>query len=163
MKTSCPERKSRKKRRKNGKRSPKKKNEEEKQPKKKGGTVELIMKLIPSVLDTLGRFRRKLTIENLTLIYTVGAEDPYDGAMKYGRAWTGIGAAMPLLENCFRIKNRDVEALISYEDERDSIYLDARLSLRVWEIIYIACGRLPAVKVFLDRDKPEGGKDKKNG
>ena len=157
------EEKTKKEKKKREKKPRKPENEDKKPPEKKGGSVGSLMKLIPPILDTLGRLRRKLTINNLTLIYTVGADDPYDGAMKYGRAWTGIGAATPLLENTFRIKNRDIEALISYEDERDSIFLDARLTLRVWEIIYIACGMLPAVQILLDRKNPADGKDRKNG
>lgn len=131
---------------------------------KKGGTVKLIRDLIPVVLDTLKRFKHKLTIDSLTIIYTADCDDPFDNVMKYGYAWEAIGAVLPLLERNFRVKKRDLEALISFEGTGDTVYADARLTLRVWEIIYIACGLLPALKILLDwKKQPAGGKDEKDG
>ena len=134
---------------KTGKEKPpkKKKEKEEKPPKeKKGGPIELLKKYVPPVIDTLGRLRRKLRIDMLTVHFTSAAEDPFDAAMNFGRVSAAEGALIPLLENAFNIKRRDIGTGISFDGGGDKIYLEAKLTLALWEIIYIACGMLPALK-----------------
>ena len=125
----------------------KKKKKEEKPPKeKKGGPIELLKKYVPPVIDTMGRLRRKLRIDMLTVHFTSAAEDPFDAAMNFGRISAAEGALIPLLENTFNIKRRDIGTSISFDGGGDKIYLEAKLTLALWEIIYIACGMLPALK-----------------
>jgi hypothetical protein len=43
-----------------------------------------------------------------------------------------------LLENHFRIKKRDFRASVSFDKTEPYIYARARLSLAVWEAVYVA-------------------------
>lgn len=135
---------------------------DEDKPKKPGIDIpELIKAGVPAMFDTLGRLRRKLTVNELTLWFSSGSPDPYDAAMNYGTVSAVLGALIPVLDNYFTIKKRDIRTAVSFEGEGNSILLDVRLTLRVWEIIYIVFGMWPAVKVLLR--KPDNRKVEEHG
>ena len=134
-------------------RIPKKEKEKTPSLKMKGGPVSLIKKFAPPVLDTLGRLRRKLSIDKLTVQFTSAAEDPFDAAMNFGRVSAAEGALMPLLDNTFKIKKRDVGTSISFDGNGNKIYLEAQLTLALWEIIYVACGLIPLIKQVKSESK----------
>jgi hypothetical protein len=51
-----------------------------------------------------------------------------------------LGLILPLLENNFNIKKRDLRTAVSFELTEPYIYIQAKLSLLVWEFVYIAFG-----------------------
>lgn len=151
------------KRKKTKEKKPKSKKETEKtdKPKKEKGKTDipaLIKALIHPALDTLSRLKRKLLID-LEVHIVLGTEDPYDSAMSYGKLTAIIGAAAPLLDNAFRIGKRNITTGVDFESQKTEIEADVAVSLRIWHIVYIACGLLPAVKVFLKQ--PKKSKDRK--
>lgn len=90
------------------------------------------------LLEVLGRFRRKLRVNRLTLHAFFGGEDAADAALNYGRAWAAIGVVMPLLEQCFTIRRRDVGAYL--EEGEKTLRLVARLhaTLTVGRLLHLA-------------------------
>ena len=50
-----------------------------------GGALEYIQALLPILLEAAGQVRCKIRVDKLRLKVTVGAEDPADAAMRYGR------------------------------------------------------------------------------
>ena len=50
---------------------------------------------------------------------------------------------------------------VSGRKKGDRIYIRAKLTLMIWEIIYVVCGLIPAVKAYLRWNA--GGKEEKNG
>ena len=133
---------------------------QEKKPKIKVD-LELIKTALTAVGELLSRLRRKLTIDKLTIHYTVASEDPASAAMTFGYASAGVGALMPVLENTFRIKDSDVGAAVDFEAKENVIYVDAQLTIAIWEIIYIALAVWPVLKAILAGAKK--GKVDKNG
>ncbi len=117
--------------------------------------------MIEAVFNTLNRLRKKLTINYLTFYYTSASPDPYDAAMNYGKGSAIIGSLVPIAEKAFRIKKSDLRTFVSFDGEGDKIYTEAKLTLMIWEIIYVVCGLIPAVKAYLNWNA--GGKEKKNG
>jgi len=114
------------------------------QGEKKPGAMKALLELLPSVKALLSRLRRKLLIKKLIIYYSVATDDPYKTALTFGAANAAIGMILPLLENNFRIKKRDFRALANFYDTRQSIYINAAISLAVWESIYIVFAIIPA-------------------
>jgi hypothetical protein len=131
--------------------------EKEKHPKKKSkegaakaGRLASLKEQIPAIKTLLSRLRRKLLIRELTIYYMAAGDDPAAAALWFGGANIGYGFLTALIENNFRIKKRDFRASVSFEKTEPYIYVRARLSLAVWEAIYVAWALL---KSFLRRDK----------
>ncbi len=124
-------------------------------------TLELISAVLSAVGELLGRLRRKISIDKLTIHYTVASNDPYNAAMTFACASAGVNALMPLFENIFKIKEHDVGADVTFEKSEAEIYIDAQLTIAIWEIIYVVLAVWPVVKVILAQIKQ--GKVDKNG
>ncbi|MGM9522059.1 MAG: DUF2953 domain-containing protein [Oscillospiraceae bacterium] len=136
--------------------------EEAEPPKKEKIDIkEKLQKLLPPVLNALGRLRRKLSIDKLTIHYTAAADDPCSAAMSFGYASAAIGAVMPLIENNFKIRERDVGADVTFDSTENIIYVNAQLTLAFWEIIYICLALLPLLKSLGSGE--DTGKVDKNG
>lgn len=133
----------------------------EKEKKKFPITLELITSILSAVADLLGRFRRKLSIDKLTLHYTVASADPYSAAMTFGYASMAVNALVPVLDRTFKIKDRDIGAAVDFNSKENIIFADVQLTLAIWEIIYIALAVVPAIKAVLREYKK--GKVEKNG
>lgn len=128
----------------------KKKKKEKKPPKektpkgpedapKKGGGLQGLLDLLPIITRTLGRFRRKLRIDRLTLHLTVpGAEDPAKAALTYGRGSAVMGTVLPVLENAFTLCHRDLRTEIDFNAEKMTVFAEAELTLAVWHGVYLA-------------------------
>lgn len=114
-----------------------------------GRLAELKSKL-PAIEQLLSRLRRKLLISELTIWYKAAGENPAVTALWFGGAQIGYGFLTSLLENHFRIKKRDFRSMVSFEEKEPYIYLRARISLAVWEAIYIAT---PLFKSLLKGEK----------
>lgn len=124
---------------------PEKKPEEKPKPKMKI-TLELVRIILSAVGDALGRLRRKLSIDLLTIHYTVASDDPYSAAMTYGYASAAVGALMPVIENIFKVKKSDVGVAVTFDGNDAEIFIDAQLTIAIWEIIYIALAVVPVIK-----------------
>ena len=143
------------------KREKKEEEEGEKKKPKIKVTLELVTTALKAVGELLSRLRRKIAIDKLTIHYTVASDDPASAAMTFGYASAGVNALMPVLENTFKIKDSDVGAAVDFEAAENVIFIDAQLTIAVWEIIYIGLAAWPVVKVILAGSKK--GKVDKNG
>ena len=103
----------------------------------------------------------KITIDKLTLHYTAASDDPYSAAMTFGYASAAVNALVPVLDNSFRIRERDIGAAVTFDSPDNIIFVDVQLTLAVWEIIYIGLAAWPVVKALLA--KPKKGKVENNG
>lgn len=101
-------------------------------------TRQQIQDLVKLALELLGRLRRKLLVKHLTLHAFFGGRDAAQTAIGYGRAWAAIGAVMPVLENTFRIDERDVGAYLDYELEAPRIMLDLDVRMCVGTALLLA-------------------------
>ena len=129
-----------------------------KKTKKKGGSIQDFLPLVDKVLDFLDAFRRKLRVNHLEMKLILAGSDPSDLAENYGKAWIALGNMMPLLENVFVIKKRDLE--VECDFLADSTLITARLDItitvgRVLSLLVVQ--GIPALKEFLKLMKKRKG------
>ncbi|NLT14173.1 MAG: DUF2953 domain-containing protein [Clostridiales bacterium] len=106
----------------------------------KAGRLESLKAQLPSLKQALSRLKRKLLIKELSIHYMAAGADPAATAMYFGAASAGYGMILPLIENNFNIKNRDLRTSVSFEAAEPYIYVKAILSLAVWEAVYVVFG-----------------------
>lgn len=121
----------------------KKKNKDGKKPPKKKKKFQIppraqLEEYLHLLLEVLGRFRRRLRVKRLTLHAIFGGSDPADAALNYGRAWAAIGVVMPLLEQCFTIRRRDVGAFLQEGEPTVRIRAEAHGTLTVGRFLHLA-------------------------
>lgn len=107
----------------------------------KGGLPLPLMDLISLVLNAASDTISRLQIDTLEVGYTIaGKEDPAWAAIQYGLLCAGEGGLVPVLENSFyRIKRRDIRAKVDFEARASLIWLRLGLSIRLGQLISIAC------------------------
>ena len=106
----------------------------------KAGRLESLKNQLPSLNKALSRLKRKLRVNELTIYYMAAGLDPAATALYFGAASAGYGIILPLLENNFNIKKRDLRAAVNFEATEPYIYVKAKLSLAVWEVFYVGFG-----------------------
>ncbi len=119
---------------------PKKKKAEAREGIERAGRLESLKNQLPSFKQALSRLKRKLVIKELTIHYMAAGTDPAATALYFGAASAGYGMILPLLENNFNIRKRDLRATVNFEAAEPYIFVKAILSLAVWEAVYVAFG-----------------------
>ncbi len=90
------------------------------------------------LLEVLGRFRRRLVVKRLTLHAVFSGSDAADAALNYGRAWAAIGVVMPLMEQCFTIRKRDVGAFLQEGEKTIRLKAELHATLTVGRFLHLA-------------------------
>ena len=103
----------------------------------KPGTIAAIKAVLPTALKTVGRFFKHLQIDELTVNFVITGDDPCDTALHYGYASAGMGYLLPVLKSNFKIKKMNVSVFPSFTDTDESVYIKAKATIALWEIIYI--------------------------
>ena len=119
---------------------PKKEKPKKEKPKKKSAPPDIrtILALAKLGLQALNRFRQRLRVQLLRLVFVSGAPDPYDTALAFGYVNAALGALTPLAERALRIDERDIQTGVDFQAERPRI--DARIvcTIRIGQIVVIA-------------------------
>lgn len=104
-----------------------------------GGGVPMFKELLNLGLEALGCFRRRLLMKEFSLHLTIGAQgkEPAHWGLLYGGAWAGVGNLIPLLENIFRIKKRDIQVFLDENSGENSVYGRGEFRLFLWEALYL--------------------------
>lgn len=121
------------------------------QKQKTGGSPAQLSEYLRLATRLLGKLRRKLLVRELTLHAIFGGKDP---ALNYGRAWAAIGSIMPIFEQLFRIKKRDVGAYCSEEEPAIRIYARAHATMTVAGLLHLAIHALRGY-LKIQHNKPE--------
>ena len=119
---------------------PKKEKPKKEKPKKQSAPPDIrtILALAKLGLQALNRFRQRLRVQLLRLVFVSGAPDPYDTALAFGYVNAALGALTPLAERALRIDERDIQTGVDFQAERPRI--DARIvcTIRIGQIVVIA-------------------------
>lgn len=107
---------------------------------KKGGLAQLIFDLLPGIGSALSKFRRKLRIDTLNVHFTSAAADPCDAAMNFGYVSAGFGTLCAFIRRFFKVKNLDLQSFVNFDIDKPIVFIEAQLTLAIWEIISIAGG-----------------------
>ena len=104
---------------------------------KKGGKLTDIQEVFSIIADTLGKLKRKLRVDELTLLYCSAARDPFAAAMAFGGASAAVGLILEPLERSFRIRKRDIRTAVSFTETEPTVVLKLSLSLSVFGLLSI--------------------------
>lgn len=109
---------------------------------------------LKTTLGLLWNIRPKLRIKRLIMALHIAGSDPAKVAMQYGAAWSAFGAFLPLLEEGFILKKRDLSVDCDFSGGSSS--LDAKLD------ISIGLGRLLLCLVRYSMNTLEKAETKQN-
>lgn len=84
---------------------------------------------LKTTLELFWFLRPKLRIKRLVLKLHLAGEDPAALALQYGGAWTAIGGLLPLLEEAFVLKKRQLDVDCNFNGGTTS--LDAKLDITI--------------------------------
>ena len=108
--------------------------------KKTAGSVSKFLPLAENLFTLLVDFKTHLQIRMLRMHLVLAEEDPCDLAIHYADAWALLGNLIPLLEQNFHIRKRDMSVSCDFTAENTKIYayIHGTISLGslVWLIIY---------------------------
>lgn len=107
----------------------KKKSSAPKEKKQESGSWKDFIPLVKIGIEFLGKLRRKIRVKYLELNLVMAGDDPCDLALNYGRAWAGVGNVMPLLEQVFVIKKRNIQVQCDFT--ADETKVTARLDVTI--------------------------------
>ena len=146
------------------KKKPKKKPKEKKKTDLKAlkpGSLSEFMDTLRAVKKTLDRLRRRLLIKKLIIYYTSAGEDPANTAIMFGAANAVFGAIIPVLERSFRIRRRDLRAMVDFNAKEQGIYANVSISIAVWEVIYVLAALLPIITAIFKKPRDNQTRDNK--
>ena len=115
---------------------PKKKKEEDKE-KPKGGSIPGFRQLMPIISDALGKLKRRLSIDEMTLWYQSAGEDPAAAALAFGGASAAAGALARPMQDMFRIKELDIRTAVSFTETKPTVIARIRMSISVGALLWI--------------------------
>ena len=104
----------------------------------KGGSLKDFLPMVHVAMDFLNQFRKMLWVDHLRLKLILAGEDPCDLAVNYGRAWAALGNFLPMLERVVHVKKRDCEVECDFTAEQTLIFVQAELTLLVWQGVFLA-------------------------
>ena len=102
---------------------------------KSGGSLTDFIPIAEQVLKLLNNLRRKLRVDMLEFKLVLAGSDPADLAVNYGRTCAGIGNLVPLMEQYFVIKKRDVDVQCDFTADKTLIYVRLDISITVGRLI----------------------------
>lgn len=90
-------------------------------------------------LEALGRFRRRLCVEQVRLHWVIVCDDPFDTVRRYGAVNAALNAVWPRLERAVQIRRRDVRIGFSFVPEEAMLEAELAMTIRVGRLLAIGC------------------------
>ena len=117
----------------------KKKNAEAEEAKKedRGGSEPGFRRELKIIGDLLGKLKRRLRIDELTLRYLSAGDDPAATALIYGAAGAAAAALVRAVESLFRVKEADVRASVSFTETRPRVRARLKLSVSLGVLLWL--------------------------
>ena len=133
--------------------------EEKPKEKKQGGSLTDFLPLVKVALDFLGDFRRKLRLDDLYLRLILASGDPCDLAVNYGKTWAAVGNLLPVLEQCFVIRKKDVEVECDFTASQTTVIARLEITITLGRLLaLLAVYGFRGIKEFISiRNKRKGG------
>lgn len=124
--------------------------EDKKQRKNKRGKAlqfRDILDIAKIALETIGRFFRKLSIDELKLLYISRNEDPYKAVMNYGAFNAAMGAFLPLLRRAFKVKKEEINSDVDFSSDEPLVEGSLILTIHFGQLIFVAiCAAIAFLK-----------------
>ena len=151
-KKSSPDKKDNKKKKKKRKKREKKETE----GKKRGGSVPGFRSLLRIITDVLGKLKRRLIVDELTLWYQSGSDDPAAAALGYGRANAAAAALLEPLTALFHIRKTDIRTAVDFMETKPRVYARLIIALPVGVLVWIG---LRGLRLYLRARRAGARKD----
>ncbi len=117
-------------------------------------TKQEILEFVKVISQFAGKLKKKLVIPKLTLHVTFGGEDAGEIALNYGRAWALLGLIIPVLENSFTIKNRDIQALCDYAEKTMKVQLEFWARIRIGQVWKLSlCAAVQIIQIYMKKKR----------
>ena len=124
----------------------------------KGGSIQDFLPLVDLVLDFLSDFGRKLRVNHLQMKLILAGSDPDVLAANYGRGWAILGNLIPLLENAFIIKRRDLEVECDFLGDKTTITARLDITITIGRLFFLLIVRgIPIFRELLKQMKTRKG------
>ena len=94
------------------------------------------------LLELVGRVLTSPTLDVLKLQILVGGKDAEACAMTYGRICAVVGSVLPVVENTFGIRKRQIDVRCCFDRENLDISAEAAITIRIYEIFALAFAML---------------------
>ena len=107
----------------------------EKQKPTLGGSLAYAKALLPLALECARRVWGAIYLNTLYLELQVGAEDPGEAAMAYGRANAALGAIWTPLVRAFHVKDGHARVDLDFDRTEPALYARAELSIRLGQAL----------------------------
>lgn len=88
--------------------------------------------------DLLKDLRRKIRMDRLYVRLILAGGDPCDLAVSYGRTWAAVGNLLPLLDQLFVIKKRDVEVACDFSAAKTILIARADVTILLGRLLGLA-------------------------
>lgn len=122
-----------------------------------GGSLALLRELLTLAAEAAGRLRRKLRVDRLDLELVLAAGDPAAAALAFGGTNAALGMILPLLEQNFDIRRRNIRTAVDFERKTPAVTLGAAVTLTIGQGAALAfhLGRkaLPALLQYRKGDQ----------
>lgn len=105
---------------------------------KKGGKIEQFRELLSIISEISKKLDRRYRIDTLTLYYMAAGEDAAKTALSFGTASLISGLVLPILDNSFTVKEKDIRTAVSFTESESYVYFKTKISIAVRIIPYIA-------------------------
>ena len=103
-----------------------------------GEKLPLLWELLPVALRAAGSLRRKISVDLLEVHILLAGSDPASVAVAYGSVNAIIGMVLPLLEQNFHIRQRDIRTAADFQRAHSEVRAKAALSLTVGQGVTFA-------------------------
>lgn len=116
----------------------KKQTESEAKGKVSQDKLSLLRSLLPVALRAAGSLRRKISVDLLEAHILMAGGDPASVAVAFGSANAIIGMVLPLLEQNFHIRQRDIRTAVDFQRAHSEVWAKLSLSLTVGQGVAFA-------------------------
>ncbi|WP_297720381.1 DUF2953 domain-containing protein [Intestinimonas sp.] len=104
----------------------------------KGALFSLLRALLPVALRAAGSLRRRISVDRLEARILLAGSDPAAVATAFGSVNAMLGMVLPLLEQNFRIRQRDIRTAVDFQRTHSELSAGVALSLTVGQGVSFA-------------------------
>lgn len=94
--------------------------------------------LIKAALKAVKRFIKGICIDELFVRCTVSDGDPFNAVERYNAVNGAVGAALPFIENSFKVRNKDIVIDLDLESGSSTLCCRVKASVRLGRLLLIA-------------------------
>ena len=114
-----------------------KKEKEEEPAEKKPGSAQELFQIGNIFIKMLPKIIKKVRINRLEVFYVSADADPYNAALRFGMAESGIGILTPILENHFKIGKLNLQSSVDFNLSEPEIYADGVTTASVGSVLFL--------------------------